>query len=312
MPGRYDTHPEMQPLIDARAVQAPATTLEEMRAVFDAAAAAVKPPRPDGWGGKDTTMPRLDGQPVPVRIYRPEGLPERAPCVVYIHGGGFMKGSPETSDSTGWGLAVDSHAVCVSVDYRLAPEHKHPELFDDCYGVVAHIAANAASLGIDAARIAVSGDSAGGCLTAAVCLAARDRGGPNIAAQVLIYPCLNDDTSAPSFSYNANPPGLTTASMKQYWEWYLTELPSKDPYATPACATDLSHLPPTYVVTAEYDPLYNDGFDYAQRLKAAGVPVTYRCAARFIHGFLRLRDGGPAGRAEFAALTGFLRQRFGS
>ncbi|MCA8929070.1 MAG: alpha/beta hydrolase [Alphaproteobacteria bacterium] len=313
MPGRYDTHPEMQPLIDARAAQKPATTLEDMRAVFDAAAAAVKPPRPDGLEVQDSTMPRLDGQPVPVRIYRPKGLGKRAPCVVYIHGGGFMKGSPETSDSTGWGLAVDARAVCVSVDYRLAPEHKHPDPFDDCYGVVAHIAAHAADLGIDASRIAVAGDSAGGCLTAAVCLAARDRAGPAIAAQVLVYPCLTDDLSAPSFAYNADPPGLTTASMKQYWDWYLGEgVRSNDPYATPACATDLSRLPPTFVVTAEYDPLYNDGFDYARRLKAAGVPVTYRCAARFIHGFLRLRDGGPAARAEFAALTGFLRQRLGS
>lgn len=312
MPGRYDTHPEMQPLIDARAKQPPATTVAEMRAVWEAYAAEVRPARPEGLEVTDTTMPREDGQAVPVRIYRPQGLPARAPCVVYIHGGGFMKGSPASSDSTGWGLAVGSNAVCVSVDYRLTPENKHPELLHDCYGVVAHISAKAASLGIDASRIAVAGDSAGGCLTAATCLMARDRGGPNIAAQVLIYPCLTDDLSAPSFSYNAEPPGLTTASMKQYWEWYLTELPSKDPYATPMLADNLSNLPPTFVVTAEYDPLYNDGFDFAQKLKAAGVPVTYRCAARFIHGFLRVAMDGPKARAEFAAMTSFLRQRFGS
>ena len=312
MPGRFDTHPEMQPLIDARATQPPATTIKEMRAVFDATGLAVQPPRPEGLGVEDTTMPRLDGEQVPVRIYRPKGLSARAPCVIYIHGGGFMKGSPATSDSTGWGLAVGARAVCISVDYRLAPENKHPELFNDCYGVVAHVSANAASLGIDAGRIAVSGDSAGGCLTAATCLAARDRGGPNIAAQVLIYPCLNDDLSAPSFAYNADPPGLTKASMNSYWDWYLTDLPSKDPYATPMVADDLTRLPPTYVVTAEYDPLYNDGFDYAARLREAGVPVTYRCAARFIHGFMRLAMDGPKAKAEFAAINGFLRQVFGS
>ena len=312
MPGRFDTHPEMQPLIDARAKQPPATTVAEMRAVWETYAAEVRPVRPDGLSVEDTTMPREDGADVPVRIYRPDSLPARAPCVVYIHGGGFMKGSPASSDSTGWGLALGARAVCVSVDYRLAPEHKHPEAFNDCYGVVTHLAANAQQYGIDASRIAVGGDSAGGCLTAAVCLAARDRGGPAIAAQVLIYPCLTDDLSAPSFAYNSEPPGLTTASMKQYWEWYLTDQPSADPYGTPMVASDLSGLPPSFVVTAEYDPLYNDGFDYAARLRQAGVPVTYRCAARFVHGFLRVAMDGPKARAEFAAINGFLRQAFGS
>jgi len=311
MPGRYDTHPEMQPLIAARAKQRPAATVEEMRAVWEAYAAEVRPERPGGLEVADTSMPREDGRAVPVRIYRPKGLAERAPCVVYLHGGGFMKGSPASSDSTGWGLAIGAKAVCVSVDYRLAPENKHPDLLHDCYGVVAHIAANAAALGIDASRIAVAGDSAGGCLAAAACLMARDRGGPRIAAQVLVYPCLTDDLSAPSFSYNAEPPGLTTASMRQYWQWYLTDLPSQDPYATPLLADDLSNLPPAFVVTAEYDPLYNDGFDFAQKLKAAGVPVTYRSAARFIHGFLRVAMDGSKARAEFAAMTAFLRQRLG-
>ncbi|HKK31600.1 MAG TPA: alpha/beta hydrolase [Alphaproteobacteria bacterium] len=313
MPGRYDTHPEMEPLIAARAAQPPATTVEEMRTVWERYAAAVRPPRPEGLEVTDTTLPREDGQLVPVRIYRPKGLPERAPCVVYFHGGGFMKGSPNSSDSTGWGLAVGARAICISVDYRLAPENKHPEPFKDCYGVVTHITAKAADLGVDASRIAVAGDSAGGCLSAAVCLAARDRGGPHIAAQVLIYPCLTDDLSAPSFAYNADPPGLTTASMKQYWDWYLGEgLRSTDPYATPMVASDLSRLPPTFIVTAEYDPLYNDGFDYGQKLQAAGVPVSYRCAKRFIHGFMRVAMDGPKARAEFAAINGFLRQQFGS
>ena len=150
-----------------------------------------------------------------------------------------MKGSPETSDSTGWGLAVDSKAVCVSVDYRLAPEHKHPELFDDCYGVVAHIAENAAALGIDPARIAVSGDSAGGCLTAAVCLAARDRGGPTIAAQVLIYPCLTDDTLRPLVQLQRQSARPHHRQHEAVLGVVSDELPSKDPYATPA----LRHRP---------------------------------------------------------------------
>lgn len=311
MPGRYDIHPEMEPIIAAAAALPPADTFPEIRKNWEAYAAANMPPRPDGLEVQDTTMPSLDGTPVPVRLYRPKGVGPCAPCVVYFHGGGFMKGSPQSSDSTGWGLAVEARAICVSVDYRLAPEHKHPIPFQDCFGVVRHIAAHAAEYGVDASRLAVAGDSAGGNLAAAVALAARDEGGPRLVAQALIYPCLTDDLSAPSYRYNAAPSGLTTESMQNYWRWYLgEEVVSSDPYATPLKAQNLKNLPPAVVLTAEYDPLYNDGFDYAVRLRAAGVPVAYHCAARLIHGLLRCRLTGERSKAAFATMAGFLRERF--
>lgn len=311
MPGRYDVHPEMDPLISAAASLPPADTFPEIRKNWEAYAAANTPARPDGLEVQDTTMPSVDGTPVPVRIYRPKGLEACAPCVIYYHGGGFVKGSPQSSDTTGWGLAMESRAVCVSVDYRLAPEHKYPEPFEDCYGVLCHIAANGPALGIDVGRLAVAGDSAGGNLAAAVALAARDKGGPKLLAQALIYPCLTDDLSAPSYTYNAEPPGLTRQSMGNYWVWYLGEgVVSSDPYATPLKAQNLKNLPPAFIMTAEYDPLYCDGVEYRDRLRAAGVPVTYLCAARLIHGFMRARLTGERSRAAFAAMTRFLRERF--
>ncbi len=311
MPGRYDIHPEMDPIIKASAALPPANTVAEMRKNWEVYAAANMTQWPDGLEVQDTTMPSVDGTPVGVRVYRPKGLAACAPCVIYIHGGGFMKGSPQSSDTTGWGLAMDCRAVCVSVDYRLAPEHKHPTAFEDCYGVLCHIAQNGAALGIDAGRIAVAGDSAGGNLAAAIALAARDMGGPGLRGQALIYPCLTDDLSAPSFAYNVAPPGLTTQSMGNYWGWYLGEgVVSDDPYATPLKAQNLANLPPAIILTAEYDPLYCDGVEYAARLRAASVPVTYHCAARLIHGFLRCRLTGQRSAAAFAAMTGFLRERF--
>ena len=257
----------------------------------------------------DRKIPGPAGE-IPVRIYWPAEGGTRG-ALVYYHGGGFVKGSPQSSDTTGWGLAMDSRAVCVSVDYRLAPEHKYPTPFHDCYGPLAHIAANGPEYGVDAGRLAVAGDSAGGNLAAAVALKARDTGGPALRAQALIYPCLTDDLSAPSFAYNANPPGLSTQSMGNYWNWYLGEdMVSEDPYATPLKALNLANLPPAMILTAEYDPLYCDGVEYAARLRAAGVPVHYHCGHRLIHGFMRARLKGQRSAAAFAAMTGFLRERF--
>lgn len=311
MPGRFDTHPEMDAIISAAAALPPAETFPEIRANWEAYAAANTPARPEGLEVMDTQMPSADGSPVDVRIYRPKGLDACAPCVIYYHGGGFVKGSPQSSDTTGWGLALDTNAVCVSVDYRLAPEHPFPTPFLDSYGVLTHLAANGPDYGVDAGRLAVAGDSAGGNLAAAVALKARDAGGPQLRAQALVYPCLTDDLSAPSFSYNSGPPGLTSASMGSYWKWYLGEgVVSEDPYATPLKATNLVNLPPAVILTAEYDPLYCDGVEYAERLRAAGVPVAYHFGHRLIHGFLRCRLNGERSAAAFAVMTGFLRERF--
>jgi acetyl esterase len=309
MPDSIELHPEMQILIDAKADLPPAETLEEMRAGWNAYAAQMRHPYPAGMAVEDR---RVDGKggAVPVRIYRPAAAAATAPCVLYFHGGGFMKGDLDSSDTVAWGLAEETGAVTVSVDYRLAPENPYPAAFDDCFSVLSHVAANPADYGVDPARIAVCGDSAGGNLAAAVSLAARDRRGPAIAGQMLVYPCLTDVLEDGSYRVHAVTPGLTTGSMKTYWDWYLGDgaTPSGDPYAVPLKAEQLAGLPKACIHVAEIDPLFDDGRLYAERLEAAGVPAEYRCARGMLHGFMRARLLGPDSGAEFSEICGFLKR----
>src|SRR5205814_932802 len=170
---------------------------------------------------------------------------------------------------------------------------------------------NAAALGIDPQRIAVWGDSAGGNMAAASCLMARDRGRPNAAATVLVYPCLTDDLSAPAYRTYAQAP-VPTASMDTAWTLYLgARRPTQNAYAAPLKAQDFAALPPTFVHIAEIDCLADDGRAYVEKLNAAGTRAVLRIAKRMIHGFLRARFTGPAAAAEFAAPCGFLRDLFG-
>lgn len=312
MPDTLALHPEMQALVDAKADLPPANTLEEMRVNWNAYAARMRRPHPTDMTVEDRGVTGK-GATIPVRIYRPAAAPDRAPAILYFHGGGFMKGDLDSSDTVAWGLAQETGAVVVSVDYRLAPEHPYPAAFDDCFSVLADVAANAGRYGVDPARIAVCGDSAGGNLAAAVSLAARDRDGPAVAAQALIYPCLTDDLKQASYRVHAETPGLTTASMGSYWNWYLTAggTPSDDPYAVPLKAKNLFGLPRALVHVAEIDPLFDDGRLYAERLKAAGVATEYRCAKGMIHGFMRARLLGPDSAAEFGAICAFLRRCLG-
>jgi acetyl esterase/lipase len=311
-PATNRLHPEMQALIDAKADLPPGNTIEEMRDNWNVYAARMRRPHPADMTVTDGGVAG-EGGTIPIRIYRPAAAHDRAPCVLYFHGGGFMKGDLDSSDTVAWGLAQETGAVVVSVDYRLAPEHTYPAAFDDCFSVLADVGDGAGRYGVDPARIAVCGDSAGGNLAAAVSLAARDRGGPAIAAQVLIYPCLTDDLKHASYRTHAETPGLTTASMGSYWQWYLgaAGTPSKDPYAVPLKAEKLSGLPPTLVHVAEIDPLFDDGRLYAERLKAAGVPTEYRCAKGMLHGFMRARLLGPDSAAEFGAICAFVRRCLG-
>lgn len=309
MPDSIDLHPEMKALIDAKADLPVPKTVDEMRAGWNIYSKRMSRPHPADMAVEDRGVAGK-GVTIPVRVYRPAGAAAAAPCVLYFHGGGFMKGDLDSSDTVAWGLAAEIGAVVVSVDYRLAPEHPYPAAFDDCYAVLADVAANAAAYGVDASRVAVCGDSAGGNLAAAVTLAARDRRGPRIAGQMLIYPCLTDVAEDGSYRVHAVTPGLTTDSMRTYWDWYLAGngAPSSDSYAVPLKASDLSGLPPSGVHVAEIDPLYDDGRLYAERLKAAGVPTEYRCAKGMIHGFMRARLLGPDSAAEFGAICGFLRR----
>lgn len=303
----FDLHPDMRVLTEANAALPKAETIPEIRRNWSDYARANSRPYPKGMEVTDRAVPTADGG-VPVRIYRPASDARDLPGIVYFHGGGFMKGDLDSSDTVAWGFAEEVGAVVVSVDYRLSPEHPYPAAFDDCFAVTAHVHEHAADFAIDPARIAVCGDSAGGNLAAAVSLTARDRGGPPLVAQALIYPVVDRDLTLPSYVENADAPGLTTSSMRWYWEMYLGER-APDPYVVPMTAGDLSGLPPAFVHTAEYDPLRDEGKRYADALAAAGTSSEYRCAGRMIHGFMRARFAGPGAAAEFEAICDFLRRR---
>jgi acetyl esterase len=313
MSNGLDIHPDMQVLISAKSANPAGSTVAEMRDAWSRYSAMSSRPSPAGIQTEDAQATPTDGgAAIPVRWYLPVSRPSPSACVIYLHGGGFMKGDLDSSDAIAWGIAEAIDGCVVSVDYRLAPEHAYPAAFDDCYEVLSYVSSRAESLGIDTARIALWGDSAGGCLAAACCIATRDRGGPPVAAQVLVYPCLTDRLTAPSYSDFADSPGLglTTAAMDQYWDWYLRDQrPTEDPLAAPLVATDLSGLAPAFVHIAEYDPLADDGREYAARLESAGVSAELRCATRMIHGFLRTRFTGTGGAAEWEAVCNWTRSR---
>jgi acetyl esterase len=177
-------HPDMAPILDARRFVTAAKNVAEKRRNWTTYSQALAAPMPAGIKSHDRVLP-TPGYAVPVRIYRPADAVGALPCVIYIHGGGFMMGDLDSSDTNAWGLCEGTGAIVVSVDYRLTPEHPFPAAFDDCYGVLSWLAERGGEIGIDPRRIAVAGDSAGGNLSAAVCLAARDRGGPR-------RPCAGD------------------------------------------------------------------------------------------------------------------------
>jgi len=304
----FDIHPDMQALIEELSGMPESTTLVEERAAWTAFCISVARPRPGHIAVEDRLIPGRD-RDIPIRLYRPRPEPG-LPCTVYLHGGGWVLGNLDTNDSIAWGLAEGTGAAVVAVDYRLAPEDPYPAAFRDCQDVLAHLAGAGEELGVDPARLAVCGDSAGGNLAAAVSLAARDAGWPRLSAQALVYPVLGTDVNNESYRRNAEAPMLTRAEMIHYLDAYLGEARADpEPYAMPLAADDLGGLPPTLVHTAEFDPLRDEGKLYADRLKSAGNEVVYRCAERMIHGFLRARFAGGVARAEFDALCSFLRRR---
>ncbi len=226
---------------------------------------------------------------IPLRLYRPAGMPEAAllPVLVYFHGGGFVIGDLDTHDVLCRELANGAGCAVVSVDYRLAPEHPFPGAVDDCLAATRWVARNAAQLQLDATRLAVGGDSAGGNLAAVVSLQARDAGDLPIAFQLLIYPATDARCGAPSHQTNGQGYLLTTESMAYYMGHYLPNAQDKlNERASPLLHQDVGRLPPALVLTAGYDPLRDEGLQYAQRLSEAGNRVTYVCFERQIHGFI--------------------------
>jgi len=229
-------------------------------------------------------LPGPDGE-IAVRLYRPESK-SALPGLVYFHGGGFVLCNLESHDGVCRSLANAAGCAVVSVDYRLAPEHPFPAAPEDCYAVTRFVAEHGRELGIDTARIAVGGDSAGGNLTAVVSQMARDRRGPRLRLQLLVYPVTDASFDTPSYRENAEGYFLTTNMMKWFWSKYLADpADAANPYASPLRAKDLTGLPPGLCITAEFDPLRDEGEAYAARLREAGVDVATTRYDGMFHGF---------------------------
>ena len=237
----------------------------------------------------------LQGRALPARLYVPEGASPRPPLTVFFHGGGWVVGTLETHDGTARALARASGAAVLSVGYRLAPEHPYPAPVEDCFEALCWAAESGAGLGVDAARLAVAGDSAGAHLAAACAILARDRGGPALRHQLLIYPVTDRDYSRASYRENGGGEYfLSAAMMDWFWSHYLGATATQDaPLAAIAATPDLSGLPGATVITAEFDPLRDEGMEFAGRLAAAGVAVEAQVAPGMIHGFFSMFEAVP-------------------
>ncbi len=255
---------------------------EELRTAFARLAALGRYPE-ERAPIEDRLIPAPTAE-IPVRLYRPK-CDSPLPAVVYFHGGGWVIGNIETHDSICQQLSTSVPAFVVSVDYRLAPEHPFPAAVEDCVAATSWVYEHAGDLGVDASRLAVAGDSAGGNLAAVVSIKARDAGGPPISFQLLVYPATDLTRALPSHKDNGEGYLLTTGGMDWFLDHYLPVSKRKDPDASPLFADTLSGLPPALVITAEFDPLRDEGEAYADRLLESGVPARASRYKGMIHGF---------------------------
>lgn len=283
-------------------------TPEEARAGFALLTDIVGPPE-TAVPTEDRTVPGPDGA-IPVRVYRP-AADAPLPVVVYFHGGGWVIGDIASHDTVCHRLAAGVPAVVVNVGYRLAPEHRFPAAVEDAVAATAWVSAHAAELGADPSRLAVAGDSAGGNLAAVVARRARDAGGPSVAFQLLVYPATDMTRALPSHVENGAGYLLDTPAMTWFLGHYLDPADYRDPDASPLFAEDLSGLPPALVVTAEFDPLRDEGEAYAERMRQAGVPATTARYDGMIHGFYGLDALFEQSRAATAQTVAALRAALG-
>ncbi|HEV3112064.1 MAG TPA: alpha/beta hydrolase [Candidatus Binataceae bacterium] len=281
----------------------------QARQAMEQMAAATRAPGEPVAKVEDRSIPGPEGA-VAVRIYVPEGSAP-FPVMVFYHGGGWVIGSIDSHDATCRKLTNAIGCVTVSVEYRLAPEHKFPAAAEDCYAATLWVSENAAALGCDPKRLAVCGDSAGGNLAAVVPLMARDRGKPPIAYQVLLYPCTDGSLETGSMRDLAEGYFLTRGAMVWFWNHYVRDHNDRNhPYAAPVHAPELRGLPPALVITAEYDPLRDEGEAYAAKLRAAGVPVTSTRYDGTIHGFVSMADNLDKGKDAIKEVVSTLKAAF--
>jgi acetyl esterase/lipase len=291
----YAYDPELAPIVAALPqldISDIAAARAQMRAMREALPPFVKP---DGVTVAKRTVSGPPGDPdIELAIFRPEPQAARSPALYWIHGGGFVLGDVDGDMAAPAQFAGELGAVVVSVEYRLAPEHPFPAPVEDCYAGLVWMSEHAEDLGFDPRKLAIGGLSAGGGLAAAVALMARDRGGPALCFQVLDIPELDDRLSTPSMRQFTDTPLWNHPNAVTSWQAYLGPGRRETPvYAAPARAADLSGLPPAYVVTCEFDPLRDEGIEYAQRLMQAGVPAELHHYPGTFHG----SSGAGAGTA---------------
>jgi acetyl esterase len=304
--------PQIQTLLD-KGTGVPAThtlTVAAARTQYEARISLMAPAAPVG-NVTERTVEGPGGSMV-LRVYTPRSLGPY-PILVFFHGSGFVLCSLNTHDGMCRNLSAGADCLVVSVDYRLAPEHKFPAAVDDCVFATRWVADHATELNGDAPHLVIAGDSAGGNIAAATALRLRDEGGPPLCGQLLLYPVTDYHTpGTPSYAANAEGYGLTRDTMRWFWDHYLTDpSESSNPYAAPLRARDLSGLPPALVITAEYDPLRDEGERYAERLREAGVRTALLRYDGMNHGFLfwvGLVDKAGDAMAEACA---WLRDAFG-
>jgi acetyl esterase len=270
-------------------------SVAQARRIHVEGAAALAGPPAEVAAVDDRTIPGPAGA-LRVRVYTPHGEPP-FPIVVWFHGGGWVVGTLDSYDTVCRALAAAVPAVVVAADYRLAPEHRYPAAVEDAYAATLWASRNAAGLGGTQQRLAVAGDSAGGNLAAVVALGARDRGGPAIGFQLLVYPIIDVAMDTASYREHADGYYLTTAGMRWYWDHYLGGADGTAPDASPLRAAFFGALPPALVITAEHDVLRDEGEAYAARLRDAGVPAAVSRYPGMVHGFYRWRAVTPAADA---------------
>lgn len=273
-----------------------AAPIAEQRALYDRFWQRFNPPRP---AGVNVTEVRLPGPGGDLRglLYRPEAATGPVPVIAYFHGGGWTLGSPESHDIATARLCAQTGAAVLSLDYRLAPEHPYPAALMDALASLEWLVREGPALGLDATRLAVAGDSAGGNLAAALCLWVRDQGGPTIRFQALIYPALTSNVAP------GRAGGVSAEAIGQYLAAYFAgQALLEDPYAMPLSAKSLANLPPAYIATASLDPIRDHGERYAARLRYDGIPCDYSCGLGLPHTYLRGLHLSRQVQAEFAAL----------
>lgn len=303
--------PQAQALIASLADAKPVEqmTVQEMRAGLEARSRLT--------GGDPQPVDQVLSSEVPgpagairVRVYVPNAAQPR-PGLVFFHGGGWARGSLQTHDSLCRALANGGGCVVVSVDYRMSPEHTFPAAVDDAVAATRWVAEHAEQIGVDPTRLAVGGDSAGGNLAAAVALVLRDAGGPALVHQLLIYPITDYNFATPSYVANADGYMLTREAMRFYWGLYLrNESDADDQRASPLRARHFANLPSALVITAEFDPLRDEGQAYARRLAEAGVRSVYREYPGMVHGFVTMAGVLDQGKQAIQDASAALREAF--